>query len=239
MKKFSNIKEDVKQKYELKDTLRNEIYSLIEKSLSLKITDEDALDKDVNINGKEELVENIKKLIDDVRIKERTFALETVKANVYRNFDMRWLNEQIDGLKKIKLGTEFMLKEDIGGINENEQYKAEIINYFVKKLNDVKVIGNYDFEYDPSEGIFKFVNGDKGIVVKATPFYNDKNGVPIEVCDIDNQDSHYFIEQRAFDTENILYEEYFKMIMKFLIHDYEWMKKIDDYKDTDYRNITI
>lgn len=227
MKKFSNIKEEVKQKYELKDTLRNEIYSLIEKSLSLKITDEDALDKDVNINGKEELVENIKNLIDDIRIKERTFALETVKANVYRNFDMRWLNEQIDGLQKIKLGTNFILKENIGGINENDQYKAEIINYFVKKLNDVKVIGDYDFEYDPSEGIFKFVNERKGLVVKATPFYNDKNGVPIEVCDINNQDSHYFIEQRAFNTEDILYEEYFKLISRFLIFDYNWLDKVE------------
>lgn len=226
MKKFSNIKEVVKQKYESKDTLRNEIYSLIEKSLSIKITDEVALDKDINIHGKEDLVENIKKLIDDVRIKERTFTLETVKANVYRNFDMRWLNEQIDGLQKIKIGSAYMLKEDIGGINENDQYKAEIINYFVKKLNDIKVIGDYDFEYDPSEGIFKFVNERKGLVVKATPFYNDKNGVPIEVCDIDNQESHYFIEQRAFNTEDILYEEYFKLISRFLIFDYNWLDKV-------------
>ena len=226
MKKFSNIKEVVKQKYESKDTLRNEIYSLIEKSLSIKITDEVALDKDINIHGKEDLVENIKKLIDDVRIKERTFTLETVKANVYRNFDMRWLNEQIDGLQKIKIGSAYMLKEDIGGINENEQYKAEIINYFVKKLNDIKVIGDYDFEYDPSEGIFKFINERKGLVVKATPYYNDNNGVPIEVCDINNQDSHYFIEQRAFDTEDILYEEYFKLISRFLISDFNWLNKV-------------
>lgn len=226
MKKFSNIKEVVKQKYESKDTLRNEIYSLIEKSLSIKITDEVALDKDINIHGKEDLVENIKKLIDDVRIKERTFTLETVKANVYRNFDMRWLNEQIDGLQKIKIGSAYMLKEDIGGINENDQYKAEIINYFVKKLNDIKVIGDYDFEYDPSEGIFKFINERKGLVVKATPYYNDNNGVPIEVCDINNQDSHYFIEQRAFDTEDILYEEYFKLISRFLISDFNWLNKV-------------
>ena len=59
MKKFSTLKEEVKTKYELKDSLRNEIYSLIEKTLTIKISNEESLDKDININGKEELVEKI------------------------------------------------------------------------------------------------------------------------------------------------------------------------------------
>ena len=113
MKKFSNLNEEVKTKYELKDSLRNEIYSLIENSLSIKISNEKSLDKDIDINGKEELVEKIKGLIDDVRIKERTFTLETVKSNVYRNFDMKWLTEQIENLKKIKIGSDFVLLENM------------------------------------------------------------------------------------------------------------------------------
>ena len=100
MKKFSLLEEEIKPKYEVKDSLRNEIYSILEDTLSIKISNEESLDKDIDINGKEELVEKIKSLIDDVRIKERTFTLETVKANVHRNFDMNWLNEQIDVLKK-------------------------------------------------------------------------------------------------------------------------------------------
>lgn len=99
MKKFSNLKEEVTTKYELKDTLRNDIYSLIESSLSIKIFGESSLDKDISIQGKEELVEKIKSLIDDVKINERVLTLEHVKANVHRNFDMNWLNEQIDSLK--------------------------------------------------------------------------------------------------------------------------------------------
>ena len=101
MKKFSSLNEEIKPKYELKDSLRNEIYSIIENSLSIKISNEEALDKDININGKEELVEKIKTLIEDVRIKERIFTLENVKSNVHRNFDMKWLTEQIDTLKNI------------------------------------------------------------------------------------------------------------------------------------------
>ena len=38
MKKFSNINESVETKYELKDSLRNEIYSLIENSISIKVS---------------------------------------------------------------------------------------------------------------------------------------------------------------------------------------------------------
>ena len=102
MKTFSSLKEEVKTKYELKDSLRNDIYSIIESSLSIKISNEKSLDKDININGKEELVEKIKNLIEDVRIKERVLTLEHVKANVHRNFDMKWLTEQIDSLKNIK-----------------------------------------------------------------------------------------------------------------------------------------
>ena len=101
MKKFSTLKEEVELKYELKESLKNEIYSLIENTLSIKISNEDSLDKDITINGKEELVEKIKTLIDGVKIKERTSTLETVKANVYKNFDMKWLNEQIENLKKL------------------------------------------------------------------------------------------------------------------------------------------
>ena len=102
MIKFTNLNEGVETKYELKDTLRNEIYSLIENSISLKFSNEESINENVAINGKEELVEKIKLLIDSVKIKERTFTLESVKANVYRNFDMKWLNEQIDQLKKLQ-----------------------------------------------------------------------------------------------------------------------------------------
>lgn len=102
MKKFSNINENVETKYELKDSLRNEIYSLIENSLSLKFNNEESLDKDVEINGKEELVEKIKALIDGVKINERFNTLNFVKINSYQNFNMKWLNEQINNLDKNK-----------------------------------------------------------------------------------------------------------------------------------------
>jgi len=234
MKKFSLLEEEVKPKYELKDSLRNEIYSILENTLSIKISNEDSLDKDININGKDELVEKIKGLIDSVRIKERTLTLETVKQNVYRNFDMKWLNEQIDTLKNTKNHFNFNLSENIKDIKVDEQYKAEIINYFAKKLNEDKKIGDFEFDYDPSEGIFKFVNEGEGIVVKATPFYNDHSGFPIEVFDENQIDSHIFIEQREFNVEAILFNKYKEILEKFLIEDYNnWIKKVDKYDEKD------
>jgi hypothetical protein len=98
MKKFSSLKEEVKPKYELKDSLKNEIYSIIEKSLSVKFSKEELVNEDVSIEGKEEMVEAINKLIEDTQIKDRILTLEKIKANVYRNFDMKWLNEQINSL---------------------------------------------------------------------------------------------------------------------------------------------
>jgi len=230
MKKFSTIGENVKKtKYELKESLKNEIYSIIDDTLALKISNENKVDTEVDIHGKDELVEKLKTLIDEVRIKERTLTLETVKMNVHRNFDMNWLNEQINGLNKIKIGNEFVLQENINDPASNDQYKAEILNYFVKELNDIKTIGSFEFDYDPSEGIFKFVNENNGIVVKATPFYNEKNGIPIEVFDKNDAENHIFIKQRNFDTEKILFNEYIKIMQNFLTVDYmtEWGDKIN------------
>jgi len=102
MKTFSSLKDEIKQKYESKDSLKNDIYSIIEESLLIKITNEDSIDKDITIEGKEELVEKIKSLIEEQKLKERVLTLEHVKANVHRNFDMKWLTEQIDSLKNLK-----------------------------------------------------------------------------------------------------------------------------------------
>ena len=232
MKKFSLLNEEVKPKYESKDSLRNEIYSILESTISIKISNEKSLDKDININGKYELVEKIKSLIDDIRIKERTFTLETVKQNVYRNFDMKWLNEQIENLKKIKIGSKFVLVEKIQDSNIENEYKANILDYFSKKLFEDKKIGEFEFEYDPSEGIFKFVDESDGIVVKATPFYNDASGFPIEVFDEDQSDSHIYMEKRDFNIEELLYRRYREIMEKFLVDDYESLiRKVDKFDE--------
>ena len=100
MKKFTNFENEVHPKYESKDSLKNEIFSLIDETISVKITNEKSLDKDISIVGKEELVEKLRALIDVVKIDERTLTLEHVKKNVHRNFDMNWLNEEINNQKK-------------------------------------------------------------------------------------------------------------------------------------------
>lgn len=233
MKKFSSLKEEIKPKYELKDSLRNEIYSLIDETILLKFSNDNSVNADIDIHGKEELVEKFKNLIDEVRVKERTLTLETVKANVHRNFDMKWLTEQIENLKKnVKIGSNLILTENIQDIKVDDDYKAFLLNYFVKKLNENKRIGDFDFDFDPSEGIFKFVNENDGLVVKATPFYNDNNGLPIEVFDEEQIDSHIFIEQRDFTIENILFDKYLETMTKFLVDDFDsWMNKVDKFDE--------
>jgi len=136
MKKFTNFENEVKPKYESKDSLKNEIFSLIDETISVKITNESSLDKDITINGKEELVEKIRTLIDGVKINERTLTLEHVKKNVYRNFDMKWLNEEIDNTQKIKENFDVdyprtwtvYLKEPIHSTQFGEKYTTTVYN---------------------------------------------------------------------------------------------------------------
>jgi len=232
MKKFSTLEHEVKPKYEMKDSLRNEIYSLIDNSIALKITNEKKINSDIDIFGKEELVEKIKGLIDDVRIKERILTLEKVKQNVYRNFDMKWLNEQIDNLKKFKVGSEFVLVEKIQDSRVENQYKASVLSYFSKKLFEDKKIGEFEFDYEPSEGIFKFIDEADGVVVKATPFYNNETGFPIEVFDEDQSDSHIYMEERDFNIEELLYRRYREIMEKFLIADFDnLIKKVNKFDE--------
>jgi hypothetical protein len=96
MKKFSLLKESVEEKS--KDTLKNEIYSIIDETLSVKFSKEELATEDVDINGKEEMIDKIKELIIKERKNERLLTLEHVKLNTFRNFDMNWLNEQIQNL---------------------------------------------------------------------------------------------------------------------------------------------
>ena len=149
MKKFSNLDEQITTKYESKDSLRNDIYSLIENSLSIKIFGESALDKDISITGKEELVEKIKNLIDETKIKERVITLEHVKANVHRNFDMNWLNEQIDNLKRFDTYSGDKVNIEITKCsNDNFWYKDLIGENFVaidsKSDNGWKIVPTED-----------------------------------------------------------------------------------------------
>ena len=110
------------------------------------------------------------------------------------------------------------------------------LRYFSKRLVEDKKIGDFEFDYDPSEGIFKFISDDEGIIVKATPFYNDNSGFPIEVFDEDQAESHIFMEQRNFNVEEILFEKYKEIMTKFLVEDFDpngdgtgWIKKVNKF----------
>ena len=71
MKKFTLLENEIKPKYESKDSLKNEIFALIDETLTIKLNNEDSIDENISINGKEELVEKIRTLINTVQIQER------------------------------------------------------------------------------------------------------------------------------------------------------------------------
>lgn len=265
MKKFSLLDEYVKPKYNSKDRLKNKIHELVDNELALKISNEKKIDSDIDIHGKDQLVEKIKELIDDIRIKERTLTLETVKANVHRNFDMKWLTEQIDTLKNLKVVNEDLEEleeidiaqpvqsvqpvqpvqplpepvavqtdvQDTDVLDTNvEKNNAGVAHYIAKKMNDVKKIGTFNFEYEPSDGILKFVNDDEGIVVKATPFYTEDDELPIEVFDEKQTDTHIFIENRDFDINEMALEKYVEIMEKFLVDEFDtWVERVNKFDE--------
>ena len=101
MKKFSLLEEEIKPKYEVKDSLRNEIYSILEDTLSIKISNEESLDKDIDINGKEELVEKIKSLIDDVNKHVREYANKIQENTAYKIQEIEENNADLEQLTNL------------------------------------------------------------------------------------------------------------------------------------------
>jgi len=112
---------------------------------------------DINIQGKEEIVEKLKTLIDDIRIQERKNTLNVVKTNSYKNFNMKWINEQIEGLEKIKIGSKFVLNEKINDTQLGDNYRAALCQYFVSNLNGQNIDG-WDFEYHSRINDKEFLN---------------------------------------------------------------------------------
>lgn len=102
MKKFTDFKESKKISY--KENIENKISKILEKELNIKISGENAekiSNVDINIDGIENAINELKTIIENTKIQERKNTLNFVKANSFKNFNMKWLNEQIDNLNNI------------------------------------------------------------------------------------------------------------------------------------------
>lgn len=156
MKKFSTLKNENVKKYESSDVLGNDIYSLIENTLNIKVLNEKLLDSNISIDGYDELVEGIKTLINNIRLKERILTLEHVKANVHRNFDMKWLNEQIDTLNDNynNYYKDLSAKDAIGKATMDLNHAKKVSNdglveKITSQLKEHLEKINYDWKKDP------------------------------------------------------------------------------------------
>lgn len=207
MKKFTDIKES--KKTQEKDSIKNEIINILEE-LNIKMSGEDTeklSNIDINIEGKEQIIEKLKTLINGVRIQERKNTLNFVKSNSFRNFNMNWLNEQIDGLNKIKIGNEIILNEKLSNSSLTNDYRAALKEYFATNLNGENIDG-WEFNYDEKAGVFNFVNG-KGASIKATPFWNSPDTVTIE---IEVNDEILDEKKINLNVEEIVYRKYLNHI---------------------------
>jgi len=215
MKTFSEIKESKKVK--TKDSIKNQIVDILEE-LNIKVSGEETekiANVDINIQGKEQIVEKLKILIEDIRIQERKNTLNFVKNNSYKNFNMKWLNEQIDGLEKVKFGSTFILNEKLSDTQLGDNYRAALCQYFVNNLNGQNIDG-WDFEFHTDSGVFEFVNSSTGWSVKATPFWDNSDKIAIETHDKSDSVEPFEAEPVKFNIEEILYQKYKDIIVNFI-----------------------
>lgn len=216
MKKFSNLNENVK-KYGSKNNLKNQIFDILE-TLDIKVSGKEAeklSNIDINIEGKEEITEKLKELIDSVRIQERKQTLNVVKSNSFNNFNMNWLNEEIEKLDKIN--TSFVLNEKIKDAKISDDYRDALVEYFVNNLNGKTLFDGWEFEHE-SPGIFNFTNKTKNLIVKSTPFWDRDDKIDCEVYDDDDEDhiEPIFTDTLNFNIEEILYKKYLEVLEKFI-----------------------
>jgi len=215
MKTFSEIKES--KKVNSKDSIKNQIVDILEE-LNIKVSGEETekiANVDINIQGKDQIVEKLKTLIDDIRIQERKNTLNFVKTNSYNNFNMKWLNEQIEGLEKVKFGSTFILNEKLSDTQLGDNYRAALCQYFVNNLNGQNIDG-WDFDYDEKSGVFEFINSSTEWSVKATPFWNNSDEISIETHDKSDSVEPFEAEPVKFNIEEILYQKYKDIIVTFI-----------------------
>lgn len=220
MKTFSEIKEQQPKKYENKETLKNKLYELLN-DLNVKVAGEDSEklhNVEIEIQGKEDLTEKLKELIDDIRIQERINTLNHVKANVHKNFNIQWFNEQLDNLQKIKVGEEFVLTEKLNDTTLGDNYRAALLTYIANKLDgETQLLDGWEFNFDKMSGVFEFVSETKNINLKGTPFWYDADKVSFEAYDLDDESEPIYKKELNFYVENILYDYYLNLLSQQLM----------------------
>lgn len=220
MKTFSEIENQQPKKFENKEVLKNKLYELLNQ-LNVKISGDDSEKLhgvDIEIQGKEYTTEKIKDLIDDIRIQERINTLNFIKANIHKNFDIQWFNEQLSYLEKIKVGENYVLHEKLNDTTLGDNYRAALLSYIANKLDgETQLLDGWEFDFDRMAGVFEFVNKNENINLKGTPFWEDADKVTFEAYNLDNDIEPIYKKEVNFYVENILYDYYLSLLSQQLM----------------------
>lgn len=219
MKTFSEIKEQQPKKFENKEVIKNKVFELLN-TLNVKVSGDDSEklhDVEIEIQGKEYTTEKIKDLIDEIRLQERKNTLNFIKANVQKNFNIQWFNEQIDNLEKIKVGDKYVLNEKLNDTTLGDNYRAALLTYFANKLDGEKHPDGWEFNFDKMSGVFEFVDKTRRLNLKATPFWNDADKVIFEVYEEDSDEQPIYQKELNFYVENVLYDYYLGLLSQQLM----------------------
>lgn len=174
MKKFTLLDNEIKPKYESKDSLKNELFSLIDETLTIKLNSEESIDESISINGKEELVDKLKEFIYNIKRQERVSTLEHVKSNVYQNFDMKWLNEQIN-FENLKNTITFNWQIEYFNQKNGKWQSLKEINdkYLDKYIQEMEKIGKKLINKQEHEGIIYLEFNDGTGDIQAHEIYSN------------------------------------------------------------------
>ena len=133
MKQFSNSINDRTNKYDNTELLKNKLDLLIDSNISIQVNEENSNDVNLSIDGKDELVIQLEKIITLEKIKEQISILESVKSNPYS-----LINENFKIEKKVSNMKKFSNLEVSESIKVSKLEKS--INTAINNLN-IKIIG--------------------------------------------------------------------------------------------------
>lgn len=98
-------------------------------------------------------------------------------------------------------------------------YVLDFQNYFEKKYKGKKVDG-WEFSIDRHAGTFLWDSNKTGTVIMATPFWEDRAEVPVNIMDVDGEDlidtSYPFKPSGDFKKDEAKYLKILKPIFKAL-----------------------
>lgn len=166
MKKFSKI-----DKIDLTDgqpkTFGETLRGVFEDNISIKIKGDKSIDDvELSIDGKEKFFTIVENLMKVKELKKEKQVLETVKINTMKNYDLNWINEEIENISSSTDKLYESIKEELSNINYshvkstvkpiNEKWSSDYYDENAEDFNDDEYIKSFQYFVDT------YINGQFG-----------------------------------------------------------------------------